>query len=392
MDFGTQSDMESIQSGLDPSGATGGDVPSGFSSDMGDGGSAEDFNSFVTGLTPQQAYTTGRGATATNPYPESFFSRMFGAENVNYTNILGGGQAGLNRVAEINDLRFRQAIGLPSLKTGKQYQAGDYYIGQDTNMGTVKPIPDMARDMMSLMPGGGIISNFIPQKGLPENDPRYRAIMEEREKSANDPNVFDSVLDFVKEKTGFGPKDSGASLAASSTGDGQMRVPDTRTFDAFGNVTGSAKGIMGLLEGQEAGKEMKDSVDQTGSNVKLGPESFLKNEIIRDPMYFDSSPGRMRAVFGEEVASLLGGLTPAEAMRYANITKPSETGTVPPYSDPLLSREQQIAKDVEIRRAYRNYLKGTDRIPENMAFADLYDKTTPGTTDYMESLGFTRPF
>jgi len=100
----------------------------------------------------------------------------------------------------------------------------------------------------------------------------------------------------------------------------------------------------------------------------------------------------MRAVFGEEVASLLGGLTPAEAMRYANITKPSETGTVPPYSDPLLSREQQIAKDVEIRRAYRNYLKGTDRIPENMAFADLYDKTTPGTTDYMESLGFTRPF
>lgn len=89
MDFGmSQSDMESIQGGLDPSGATGGDVPSGFSSDMGDGGSAEDFNSFVTGLTPQQAYTTGRGATATNPFPDSIFSRLFGAENVDYSNIL----------------------------------------------------------------------------------------------------------------------------------------------------------------------------------------------------------------------------------------------------------------------------------------------------------------
>ena len=164
------------------------------------------------------------------------------------------------------------------------------------------------------------------------------------------------------------------------------------TFGGARPVTKTGKGILDLMQGQEAEKEMKDSVDQTGSNVKLGPESFLKNESIRDPMYFDPSPGRMRAVFGEGVASLLGGLTPAEAMRYANITKPSETGTVPPYSDPLLSRDQQIAKDVSNILAYRNYIKGTDRIPENMAFADLYDKTTPGTTDYMESLGFTRPF
>ena len=73
----SQEDMESIQGGLDPSGATGGTVSSGFSSDLGSGDSAEDFNSFVTGLTPQQTYTAGRGATATNPYPESFFSKLF---------------------------------------------------------------------------------------------------------------------------------------------------------------------------------------------------------------------------------------------------------------------------------------------------------------------------
>ena len=126
----SQEDMESIQSGLDPSG---------FSSDLGSGDSAEDFNSFVTGLTPQQTYTATRGATATNPFPESFFSKLFGAENVSYTNILGQ-----DRINEINNLRFRQATGLPSLKTGQPYQAGDFYIGQSTDMGVVKPNPTQA--------------------------------------------------------------------------------------------------------------------------------------------------------------------------------------------------------------------------------------------------------
>ena len=79
-------------------------------------------------------------------------------------------------------------------------------------------------------------------QGLPEFDPRYQEMIKEREKSANDPTVFDSVIDFVKEKTGFGPKDSGASLAASPTGDGQMRIPDNRVFDEFGNeLQGIAK-------------------------------------------------------------------------------------------------------------------------------------------------------
>ena len=160
----SQKDMESIQAGLDPSGATGGTVPSGFSSDLGSGDSAEDFNSFVTGLTPQQTYTAGRGATATNPYPESFFSKLFGAENVDYTNVLGGGQAGLNRISEINDLRFRQATGLPSLVTGQPFQAGDFYIGQSTDMGVVKPVPSIMDNIMNFLPGGGIINAFVPRK------------------------------------------------------------------------------------------------------------------------------------------------------------------------------------------------------------------------------------
>jgi len=226
-DYGDVSDYgDNAQADFDAASSIGQDT---YNDNRG-GDSPEDYNSFVTGKTPQQAYTIGRGASSTNPFPDSFFSKMFGAENVDYTNIIGSG-----RINEINDLRYRQATGQMSEKTGEQYQAGDYYIGQDTNMGTVKPIPSMGQDIMNFMPGGGIINAIVGQKGLPENDPRYQEIMNEKAKSANDPTVFDRVSDYVKEVTGFGPKDAGNSLAAGSVAEGQMRVPDNRTFDAFGN-------------------------------------------------------------------------------------------------------------------------------------------------------------
>ena len=233
MDFGmSQSDMESIQSGLDPSGQTGG-------TDSTD--NSEQYNSAVENQTQKQAYTTMRGATATNPFPESFFSQMFGAENVNYTNIIGS-----DRIAEINDLRYNQATGGMSNRTGantgKPYQMGDYYIGQPTQMGTVREVPQTGiMSVMDNLPYIGTVSNILGRnRGLPENDPRRIAMMEEQAKSANDPTVFDRTSDFVKSILGLGPKDSDASLAASPVGEGQMRSPDNRSFDAFGNVRGSA--------------------------------------------------------------------------------------------------------------------------------------------------------
>ena len=210
-----QKDEQSNQSSMDPS----------------DGNNSEELNSFVENLTQKQAYTTGRGATASNPFPESFFSQLFGAENVDYTNILGGS----DRINEINDLRYNQAIGGMSNRTGKQYTANDYYIGQSTDMGTVKPIPSTARDFMNFMPGGGILNAMAGQPGLPEFDPRYQEIMNEKAKSANDPTVFDEFTGYLKDKFGMGPKDSGASLAAGSLKEGQFGIPDNRKFDAFGN-------------------------------------------------------------------------------------------------------------------------------------------------------------
>ena len=160
-------------------------------------------------------YTSMRGATATNPFPESFFSKMFGAENVDYTNILGGS----DRINEINDLRYNQAIGGMSNKTGantgKQYQMGDYYIDQPTQMGTVKEVPQTGIGaLLDNLPYIGTVSNMLGRnRGLPEDDPRYQEIMNEKAKSANDPTVFDRVSDYVKEVTGFGPKDKGNSLS-----------------------------------------------------------------------------------------------------------------------------------------------------------------------------------
>jgi len=203
-------------------------------------------------------YTKMRGATDYNPYPDSFFSRMLGVDKVNYTNILGGKEG----VKRVNDLRARQAFGLPSLKTGESYQAGDYYIGQPTNMGEVKPIQESGLGISSLinmLPGGAALSAMMPQKGLPENDPRYRAIMEEQARSANEPSILSGIVNtgkniFTGAKnlfTGafsFPPPSS--SLVTSpvenvkkeilptslSVGDGQFGVPDNRVFDAFGTT------------------------------------------------------------------------------------------------------------------------------------------------------------
>jgi len=310
MDFGmSQSDMESIQSGLDPSGQTGG-------TDSTD--NSEAYNSAVENQTQKQAYTTMRGATATNPFPESFFSQMFGAENVNYTNIIGS-----DRIAEINDLRYNQAIGGMSNRTGantgKPYQMGDYYIGQPTQMGTVKEVPQTGiMSVMDNLPYIGSISNILGRnRGLPENDPRRIAMMEEQAKSANDPTVFDRTSDFVKSILGLDPKDSGASLAASPVGEGQMRVPDNRTFDAFGNVRGSALdtkdnfGINSLDvdKSKEADMQVADAsqfnfLRSATDTVKPQINKFLQDNINKNLQFENdyrpdpSDPNRMMPYMG----------------------------------------------------------------------------------------------
>lgn len=174
-------DSSVTQDSIDASGlgaAQGSFGSSEFSSDQGDGTSAEDFNSFVTDLTPQQAYTMGRGAKSralgdkvNNPFPDSIFSRIFGAENVDYTNILGS-----QGVAGINQLRFDQAMN-PS-----QFKMGDFYVGQPTfEEGIVRETPRSGiMGLVENIPYLSTVTNlFGRNRGLPEGSDRFKELTEQ---------------------------------------------------------------------------------------------------------------------------------------------------------------------------------------------------------------------
>ena len=130
-----------------------------------------------------QTYNTIRGGTATNPYPESFWSKLFGAENVNYTNILGE-----QGVADLMNLRYNQAIGGRSQnpKTrGQLYQPRDYVVGAPTVMGEVKPMEGgIGNFFKNIIPG---LSYITSPSGLPEGDKRYQQFLKDQE--ATDANV-----------------------------------------------------------------------------------------------------------------------------------------------------------------------------------------------------------
>ena len=127
-------------------------------------------------------YTKARGASDINPFPEGPFGidTIFG--KVDFAKSLGK-----NRVQEINDLRARQAFGLPSLKTGRDYTDKDYYLGQDTNRGEVKSLPmgGLESFARTFLPGG----NLLPTRALPENDIRFR----EAQAEANKPGIMSEI-------------------------------------------------------------------------------------------------------------------------------------------------------------------------------------------------------
>ena len=186
MDFASLSDMESIQGGLDPSGATGGFADN---SDPSQGDSDYTVTGTPTEFRTVQNYTQARGATNTNPFPDSIFSRIFGAENVDYTGM------GID-VAGINNLRYRQAMGLPSLTTGQDFKMGDFYIGQPTMEGTVKEVP--GGGIMNMIPGISTISNFLGRnRGLPEGSDAFKEAMADSKKPSFQP-ITDIIDSFTR--------------------------------------------------------------------------------------------------------------------------------------------------------------------------------------------------
>ena len=174
--------------------------------------------------------------------------------------------------------------------TGKPYQMGDYYVGQPTQMGTVREVPQTGiMSIMDNLPYIGTISSMMGRnRGLPENDPRRIAMMEEQDKSANESNFVSGILNTGKnvlDDISTGAKDYFSGIFSSpppspvaspvenvkienlsnfSDRRGQFGVPDTRTFDEFGNV----------LEG--ASKFQRNRSEPEGYNTVINPATGLK--------------------------------------------------------------------------------------------------------------------
>ena len=217
-------------------------------------------------------YTLMRGATATNPFPDSIFSKFFGAENVDYSQMPGFG--GIRRVQEINDLRYRQAMGLPSLKKGKgSYTDRDFYIGQPTLMGEVKPLDEGIGGLLrNILPFG--IGNLIPARGLPENDPRFIAA---KERGEADPSSFslEGIKQLLNRINPFAPTQGGE--VTSDFPQGYNLVPTNRFSQDFG-VT---RPIDRTSSGEDGGDVYSEGILSIApSRAREATESMIDREQL----------------------------------------------------------------------------------------------------------------
>ena len=194
-----------------------------------------------TGLTPAQVreeiYAQG-GGTATNPFPNSIFSQLFGVENVSYVDILGGGNVGLANIARQRQLN-RDRYMNPLDREGEIRPGLE---GQLTRLGRVIEVDrpqttgeTIGRTLFGLTPLGPIASfigtkesaiapNFMAPQGI-NYDPKL------------DPNS---------------PEYQGPQSFLGELGRGIESI----TFGGARPVTKGTKGILDLIEGQDAERAM----------------------------------------------------------------------------------------------------------------------------------------
>tara|TARA_R100000734_G_C3281543_1_gene75065 strand:- start:28 stop:813 length:786 start_codon:yes stop_codon:yes gene_type:complete len=230
------------------------DIAKGTTNNFGTG-FADDAQATVdpSNVLSQASFNQARGITATNPYPDSFFSQLFGPENVNYA-VLGIDTQGIANLAYDRYLNPLTSEG--TLREGLSE-------GERTVLGNVVSIdrPQTTGETIART-AFGLASPLGPLMSFMGKDQLAIAPNLQGSKGVN----YDPKLDPNS------PEYQGPQGFLGQFGKGIESI----TFGGARPITEGTKGIMSLLEAQEAEKEMKDSVDQTGKNVKLGPESFLK--------------------------------------------------------------------------------------------------------------------
>lgn len=120
-----------------------------------------------------------------NPFVDSIFTKMFG-DLIDRRRDLGS-----QRIQEINDLRARQAFGLPSLKTGQSYTSKDFELGRNTNQGVVRelPIGGLESIARSFTPFGAM----IPRGAAPVGSQMFR----DAQGRADAPGILSQTGDFL---------------------------------------------------------------------------------------------------------------------------------------------------------------------------------------------------
>ncbi len=256
------------------------------------------------GMTQNQ-FNAATGRTNYNPHPDSFWSQLFGPENVDYTDQYGGPQG----VAEINAIAL-DVYNNPVDAKGNVRGAE----GQATAFGTVRDIdkqmtvPEMmARGVMSLTPLGlpvsmlGRTQKSIAPIGAPGapgaigTGYNYDATLDPASPSyAGSTGMFSGIVDALTGGAGTQAYSTAKDAISSyfdkkeqekereAKGSGQFGISDNRSFDAFGNVVGSpSKSSFADDIGQKrAGIASLSPTDAADANMQVADASSMFSNAI----------------------------------------------------------------------------------------------------------------
>ena len=229
--------------GADPGNLSSETIQAGTTNNFGTG-FADDAQATVdpSNVLSQASFNQARGITATNPYPDSFFSRLFGPENVNYA-ALGIDVQGIANLAYDRYVNpFGNTKGIKGVE-GLSLREG-LSPGEKTRFGEVISIDrpqgvgeTIARTAFGFTPLGPIAS-FMGKDQL--------ALAPDPQLNLNKGFNYDPTLDPNS------PEYQGPQSMLGGIG----RFAEQITFGGARPVTKGTKGILDLIEGQDAERAM----------------------------------------------------------------------------------------------------------------------------------------
>ena len=210
-----------------------------------------------------------------NPFAPNIFdaiAKAFGT-SVDRTKDLGS-----QRVQEINDLRARQAFGLPSLNTGLSYTSKDFEAGRDTNQGMVRdlPIGGIESFARSFIPG----ANLLPTRAAPERSQIYKQAMVEE----NAPGILSQASDYISQ---MGDLFTGLFSQRPQVQDFDQFSPtrDNRQIEDFSQVGATIPDVNPIVNTAKVNREELDSMNRDGTGFASAAGSLYPRTIENSPNY-----------------------------------------------------------------------------------------------------------